>query len=392
MRHLLLLTMLAAVAGGNAHAQGRFLSNKYPSVKSTVVYCTPFNQSMDIYQPGGDTSLRRPLIILAHSGGFTGGTRISDPTVDSLCVRFARRGYVTASIDYRLGAAARMTSDSVYAMDVMVKAMSDGKAAIRYFIKDAATTNTYRIDTNYIFVGGNSAGSILYLHDTYVDNLADCPPYMQTAIQANGGLDGNSGNPGYAVKIKADIDLAGALVTTKFIQPGDKPCVASQGTLDLTVPYNSGYFMNKTVKLWLNGLGVMSPAFETAGVYHSDLLFPGAAHVPWNNNLPKLNSVDSLIKNFLYTLVCTDNGGMLCDAPMTCQYDAGIHSIIVNASAAVGDITVYNTTDIPVLTVTAGGLKNVVLSTAGYTPGTYRISARFNDPSIVSAVRQVKVE
>jgi acetyl esterase/lipase len=128
---------------------------------------------MDIYQPDGDTYAARPLIILAHGGSFIGGSKTDDATVVELCNRFAKRGYVTASINYRLGTLINLvSSDSTVPMGIVVKAISDGKAAIRYFMKDAATTNTYKIDTNNIFVGGNSAGAVLYMHVLYLSNLA----------------------------------------------------------------------------------------------------------------------------------------------------------------------------------------------------------------------------
>src|SRR2546421_8172 len=57
---------------------------------------------MDIYQPTGDVATRRGLIVLAHGGSFIGGGR-TDQDVSTLCTRFAKMGYVTASIDYRLG-------------------------------------------------------------------------------------------------------------------------------------------------------------------------------------------------------------------------------------------------------------------------------------------------
>ncbi len=280
----------------------RYINYVYSVNKTTVTYSSPYSLAMDIYQPNGDTSARRPLMILAHAGSFVGGTRISDAAVDSLCVRFARRGYVTASIDYRLGTMATMISDSAYAMAVMVKAMSDGKAAIRYFVKDAATSNTYRIDTNNIVVGGNSAGAILYMHVAYLNNLAECPAYMQTAMAANGGFDGNSGNAGYSSKVSAVINLAGALNKNTFIQTTDKPCISAQGTADVTVPFNTGYFLNNTVQLRLYGIGKLDTAFNTANIPHLNKIFSGSAHVPWTGNPAAFNSVDSLAAKFLHTV------------------------------------------------------------------------------------------
>ena len=56
---------------------------------------------MDIYTPVGDNYTNRPLLIFAHGGSFIGGSK-TNPTMVDLCETFAKRGYVTASINYRL--------------------------------------------------------------------------------------------------------------------------------------------------------------------------------------------------------------------------------------------------------------------------------------------------
>src|ERR1041385_6518935 len=66
----------------------------------------PFHNSiealkMDIYYPDMslDTMTKRPLIVSMHGGGFSVGSR----TVNAgFCEEFALRGYVSATIDYRL--------------------------------------------------------------------------------------------------------------------------------------------------------------------------------------------------------------------------------------------------------------------------------------------------
>ena len=67
-------------------------------------------QNMDVYSPSGDTETNRPLIIYLHTGNFlptylNGGATgdRDDNCAVEICSRFARMGYVVASIDYRLG-------------------------------------------------------------------------------------------------------------------------------------------------------------------------------------------------------------------------------------------------------------------------------------------------
>ena len=102
---------------------------------------------MDIYQPKSDVATKRPLIIIIHGGGFTSGTK---EFYSSLCRYFAYKGFVTATINYRLIDVPLV--DSLTITEAMIKAMSDAKAAIRFFVEDAATNNTYKIDTNNIFL------------------------------------------------------------------------------------------------------------------------------------------------------------------------------------------------------------------------------------------------
>lgn len=235
--YILAASLLLAHTVGAQCDNGRYWNPIFPNVsKTTVTYSTVYSQQMDIYQPIGDTLAARPVIILGHGGSFiTGnGDRTNDPTVDTLCQRFASRGYVTVSIDYRT-IDVFSALDSALMVDEVAKAISDGKAAIRFFMNDRATTNTYKIDTNNIFIGGNSAGAVLYMHVAYLDSLGECPPNIVNAMNANGGFEGNSGFLGYTTRSKAVINLAGALNMTSFVGPGDKPSVNAQGTNDNTV-------------------------------------------------------------------------------------------------------------------------------------------------------------
>jgi acetyl esterase/lipase len=106
---------------------------------------------MDIYQPTGDIETNRPLIVWAHGGSFIGGTK-TDADMVALSQAFTKKGYVCASINYRLGLT---PFDSVGAVKAVLRAVQDMKASVRFFYKDKLTTNTYKIDTTNIFIGGN---------------------------------------------------------------------------------------------------------------------------------------------------------------------------------------------------------------------------------------------
>jgi hypothetical protein len=363
---------------------------------STVIYSTPYNLMMDIYQPTGDTYAERPLIILAHGGSFISGTRSDDGSVDSLCVRFARRGYVTASIDYRLASPFDMFSaDSTPSINAVVKAISDGKAAIRYFVKDAATTNTYKIDTNNIFIGGNSAGAVLYMHVGYLADTTECPSYLLTAMNANGGFEGNSGNPGYTTKNKAVVDLAGALNKSSFVGPFDKPSVNFQGTADNIVPYNCGYPLGGACHVQLCGMGTLEPVMTTNGVYHMTKIFTGDSHVPWDSDPAKFKTVDSLTTIFLYNLVCT-NVASVNEVHANTEVDIypnpASERINISAAQPAQEVTVYDGTGRMVMHVEGAGKGSYELNTAGLVQGVYFIKLRFSDKNNIPVVKRVVIE
>ena len=57
---------------------------------------------MDIYMPDPsiDPLEERPLVVMVHGGSFINGSR---QDMESICQEYARRGFVAATISYRLG-------------------------------------------------------------------------------------------------------------------------------------------------------------------------------------------------------------------------------------------------------------------------------------------------
>src|ERR1700753_2236770 len=56
----------------------------------------------DLYEPRHDSTPLRPLIIWMHGGRFKFGSKEATG-IQLWCTDFARRGYVCAAINYRLG-------------------------------------------------------------------------------------------------------------------------------------------------------------------------------------------------------------------------------------------------------------------------------------------------
>jgi len=144
---------------------------------------------MDVFEPAGDVVENRPVVMFAFGGSFIAGDRAA---THDLCRTFAKKGFVTAAIDYRLYDRNLPPfgpfPDSLDMIDVVIKSVSDYKAAIRFLRKDADTDNQFRIDPNFIFTGGISAGSIASLHAAYLDD-GEAPDYVQDFIDSNGGFE-----------------------------------------------------------------------------------------------------------------------------------------------------------------------------------------------------------
>ena len=96
-----------------AQCNGRYQTNIYTTVDvTTVQYGSNMDLNnnvidlfMDIYQPQGDTATSRPLVIFAHGGSFSGGSRSSAELVH-FATELAKKGYICASISYRLAPSA----------------------------------------------------------------------------------------------------------------------------------------------------------------------------------------------------------------------------------------------------------------------------------------------
>ena len=85
-----------------------------------------------------------PAVICIHGGGFRAGTRQG---YDGLCVKLAQRGFVAATVSYRLAPKYQFPA-----------AVYDVKAAVRWL---RANAEKYHVDPDRIGVTGGSAGGHL---------------------------------------------------------------------------------------------------------------------------------------------------------------------------------------------------------------------------------------
>ena len=295
-------------------ATGRYAQEMFSNVTTTsdIVYGANLNFSgstktlkLDFYEPTGDVEPLRPLIIWVHGGSFLGGSK-TDGDMVSLSNKFAKMGYACASIDYRTGF---FPIDSANSVKAVLRAVHDLKAAVRYFYKDRADgTNTYKIDTNNIFIGGSSAGAITALHYAYLDRTCELADYLgQTYLDQQGGTEGISGNPCYGTEVKGVINLCGALARYKWLEAGDVPFVSLHGTNDGTVGYNRQIVNPGVPLMYLDGSRMLYERASQIGVQNPFYTFYGAGHVPHASSAQYMDTTVNFVRDFLIDqLGCTN--------------------------------------------------------------------------------------
>ncbi len=271
----------------------RYLGELFETVsKTTVEYGSNvdvFGDSidlfMDIYEPQDEDFITRPVIIFAHGGSFISGTR---QDMANTCESFAKKGYVAATIDYRLLSIFQGIPDSISALDITVKASHDMRAAIRWFKHSAIDGgNPYKIDPDQMFIGGYSAGAITAIIAGTFDEGDSDLPFIQQLLDQNGGFQGSTGNPDfhiYGEEVKGIVNYSGAIYDTSWIDETDPFIVSYHGTADETVPF--GYddvvvLGNPIVPLHGSGsihehldkLGVDNKLYTVEGGGHTDIYF-----------------------------------------------------------------------------------------------------------------------
>lgn len=189
---------------------------------------------MDIYEPTGDVLELRPVVVVAFGGSFVSGDRSQ---VADICRRFAKLGYVAIANDYRVGF---FLPNQATTTRAVMRGSHDMKACVRYIRKTVEEDgNPYRIDADRIIIGGVSAGAISAIHAAYLDEESEIPAILQGEITSLGGVNGNSGAPGFSSEVLGVYSFSGAIGDTLWINAGDPPLVSVHEDGDNTVPYGT---------------------------------------------------------------------------------------------------------------------------------------------------------
>lgn len=227
---------------------------------------------MDVFEPENDTLTKRPVVVFAHGGFFLFGSRAD---MHDMCIEYAKRGYVSATIDYRKLQPGTV-GDSINAVEVMVRTMQDMKAAVRYFRNDSKNDNVFKIDTAFVFVGGYSAGAIMALHTAYWSEGDNNVDYINEILMSEGGLEGQSNNIlDVSSQVQGVISHSGAILKNEWIQVAEPPIVSYHGTNDAIINFGTALFANAIV---LDGSEIIHQRASQEGVPNYLYAVPGGGH------------------------------------------------------------------------------------------------------------------
>ncbi|TNF26530.1 MAG: hypothetical protein EP314_05710 [Bacteroidetes bacterium] len=352
---------------------------------------------LNLYEPADDTLTYRPLMIFQFGGGYLIGDRLLPPAPE-FCTYWAERGFVVASIDYRLGFSAVNQGSAERAV---YRGVQDLQAALRFLCE---FRDTYGVDTNNIIVSGNSAGAFTTLHSTFMEQSQAPASYQGFGIGLDsyslGGIyeSGNTYWGNREVKVHGIIANWGAILDTSLI--GDAPddnvaTILFHGTADDLVPYVYGQPFDSPFFPEVYGSVPIAERLANTTIPHKFVPLVGAGHEPellntayldtivWESQefmyeqvlQPKIQSVNGLTSPLLnstavYTVVAnepiiqvcaTANNGTVLSSNLNqveIQWTTpGLDTLQIIAG---NQILAYDTTYLPVEVITLTGVEDVM--------------------------------
>ncbi|MBN1760543.1 MAG: alpha/beta hydrolase [Chitinispirillaceae bacterium] len=290
----LIIICLTFIVSGNPSLRYREKVFNQVRITSDVLYGSNNNYRgevtdlyLDVYEPVDDTATNRPCVVFAHGGAFITGQK-TEPVTAALCEELALRGYVTVSIQYRLGTSLNYTSF----VEAIVRAVQDMKAAVRFMREHHST---YGINAEKIAVGGVSAGGVTALHYAFMDN-EELPSEVDTTVL--GGIEGTGGTPGVKSDISCVVNCWGAIGDTAFIQADERiPVISFHGTEDNVVPYDAGFAFGMSF-LPLYGSAAVDRQCRRLGITSALHTYEGMGHGHGVDE--RMDTTVALTSSFLY--------------------------------------------------------------------------------------------
>lgn len=266
---------------------GESFGKIYLKRSPSLVIKKGLNLDMDLYYPKEPIQEeRRPLLILIHGGAFFNGDK-QDLGFPELGRHFAERGYVVASINYRLGFML-LGADADRAG---YRALQDAHAAVCYLMENA---DEFGIDTTKIFAAGTSAGAITALNLAFMREekrpeitkkggiigetstvFSRCFHVLQGGVQlfhigkgmselqvfSKLGLDTDLGpinvvsdSLSRPFRIKAVVNMWGAVHALDILTDSQTDILSFHGDADRIVPYSYGYPFNQVLEPYVDSV------------------------------------------------------------------------------------------------------------------------------------------
>ena len=283
---------------------------------------------MDVYLPQEDTMKKRPLLIMIHGGAFYIGDKASQ-AFQKWCTHFASLGYVTVSLNYRLGF--RLSKQSIERTGY--NAVQDAHAATRYLVKHR---DEYGIDTSLIFVGGSSAGAITSLNLAFMrNNTRPKSSYGKLFTEDLGNIESSGNKIKVPFHIKAVANMWGAVNDLKQLENSRTSIISVHGDADQIVPYDNGFpfsdikgpvgemFFEK-----MYGSASIHRKAKQLGLREEMYPLKGMGHGPYedkNGNLtPVFNFIQDHMDAFFYPEIVNDNATLRPCLPFVQPYMAVI--------------------------------------------------------------------
>lgn len=259
---------------------------------------------LDVYYPKTDLFKNRPMVMLIHGGAFYIGSKESACEA-TLATSLAKRGYLVASIDYRLGFKL-MPSDielSAY------RAIQDANAALRFLAHNAKGLG---IDPTQVYIGGTSAGAVASLNTAFMKNDERPERIMKASQEGLLGKIEESGNK-YTEKftIKAVVNMWGAVADLNIIDKDENiPVLSIHGTADDIVPFENDYpfrnslMINRLVMDKMYGSKSIHDRLQILGIRNRLVSLDGLGHEPelatYNTLNNWMDTISNNVSRFLY--------------------------------------------------------------------------------------------
>lgn len=244
---------------------------------------------MDVYYPKTDLFKNRPLVMLIHGGAFYIGSKES-AAEKALATTLAKRGYVVASIDYRLGF-------KLLASDIELsgyRAIQDAHAALRFLAHNAKGLG---INPDQVYVGGTSAGGVASLNVAFMDE-EELPQSIQQAIKQGtlSTIDASGNKYEETCTVKAVANMWGAVSDLNIIDQDEKASVISiHGTADDIVPFEYDFpfknslMINRLIMDKMYGSKPIHDRLNILGNRNRLISLIGMNHEPELDNFNTLN-------------------------------------------------------------------------------------------------------